>query len=172
MAQELTNILENNYYVNTPRWSGNSTTGEVLTFGVGETDPTVNANWKSPSTNVISDNGDLLHLFDYTTNPGSVTYTGTQPVVVDCYGVVSAKSDVTNTLLRFQWAKNGTTDPARFLYHNIGNSNDAISLPSTNSFVLANGDYLDFFFNADKACDITIDKAEWQVRGISTDWTA
>lgn len=171
MGQKFSDYAENNYYVNIPRWSGYSTDGEDIVFGAGETDPAINANWKSPSANVVSDTGDLLHSFDYTTNPGSVTYIGTQPIIVDCHGIVTASSSVTNTGLRFQWAKNGTTDVSRFLFQNIGNANDAISLPSTNTFTLVNGDYLDFFFSADKACTIGIDKAEWQVRAISTDWT-
>ena len=171
MTQPFSQFAQNNYYVNPPRWSGYSTAGEALSFSSGETDPTVTANWKSPSTNVVSDNGDLVHLFDYTINPGSVTYIGEEPIILDCLGITSAESSANNTELRFQWAKNGIPSGTRYLYQNIANGNDIISLPSMITYTLETGDYVDFFFNADKACTITIQNAEWKVRAVASDYT-
>jgi hypothetical protein len=158
------------YYVKPPRWSGHSPDPENLIFGAGEIDPTVNANWKSPSVEVVSDLGEYLYLFDYTTNPGSVTYIGTQKILVECEAIVSTKTSVANTLARLQWAKNGANSGTRYTQDVIGGANTSAQLNGQRNFELETGDFLDFFFSVDKACTLTIDKAEWDVKAISTIW--
>lgn len=158
------------YYLKPPRWSGYSPLGEDLIFGAAEVDPAVNANWKSPSTEVVSDEGEFRYLFDYTSNPGSVTYIGTQKILVECEAIVSTSSSVSNVLARLQWTKNATNSPTRYTQDVIGGANTSAQLNSARSFELETGDFLDFFFSVDKACTLTIDKAEWDVKAISTIW--
>ena len=155
-------------YLNPPMWSAHSPVDETLSFSASEVDPTNPANWKSPSTQVVSDTGNFVHLFDYTTNPGSVTYKGTQTLMFECEAVCTVKSSAVNTEVRLQWVKNGAPSGTRFVVGVIGNANQSTLLHASRRFELSTGDYLDFYFSADKESIITIEHAEWEVIAIKT----
>jgi hypothetical protein len=160
---ELKTIEENEFLSNPPRWSGYSIVQEELE--IPGTDPTVQANWVSPSVNVTTELGAFLHLFDYTTNPGSVTYTGTDDILIECVGDVAMTASSGNIVARFKWSKNGdsTTDSTRYLERKIGAGSDVGMITYTRRFELSTGDYIDFFFGCDSIESIFIEKAEWKV---------
>jgi hypothetical protein len=159
--------LDEQFLSNPPRWSGYSITQEEL--ALPGTDPAVQANWVSPSTNVVTELGDFLHLFDYTTNPGSVTYIGTNDVFIECVGDVSMTASAGNIVARFKWSKNGdsTTDSTRYLERKIGNGSDVGMITCTRMFEMSTGDYVDFFFGCDSIESIFVEKAEWKVKAIA-----
>ena len=156
---------QNEFLANPPRWSGYSEVTETLT--IGGTDPAVVGNWESPSTQVISENSALDHLFDYTTNPGSITYIGTDDIIVRCVFNASVRFSANNAVSRFQWGKNGAPSATRFMTRKIGTGADVGSIGATRSFELSTGDYLDLFFGADTLGDLLIDHAEYSVTAVA-----
>jgi hypothetical protein len=165
---ELSDINEQFFYLNPARWSGFSGASEDLIFGAGELDPAVPANWKSPSTQVVADVGHFQYLFDYTSNPGSATYIGTQSIMVECEAITTLKATVSNVEARIQWALNGAPSDTRYVVDNIAGANTSALLPASRRFEMVTGDYLDVYFNVDKACTLTITKAEWETIAVAT----
>lgn len=161
---------QNEFLANPPRWSGYSKVTETLP--ITGTDPAVLASWKSPSTQVISEDTGLDHLFDYTTNPGSVTYIGTIPLIAECICFTSIRGSVNNVVSRFQWVKNGAPDSERFMTRKIGTGADVGLIGSTRRFEMVQGDYLDFYFGCDSICDLYIDHAEYHIKAIAKNYQA
>lgn len=154
-------------FLNPPRWSGYSTVQEDLSITV--TDPSQSAAWKSPSQEVISENSDLSKYFDYTTNPGSVTYVGVHDIIVKCEANVSADSSENNTSIRLKWVKNGNPvdQPTRYISDKITTARSEAVLPCSRTFKLSTGDYLDFYFGADKVCTLSLYKSEYNITTIA-----
>ena len=167
MSNELADIMKDNFLLNPPRWSGYSETQEAL--AIPSINTSLNAAWVSPSAQVVSDSDEFVHLFDYTTNPGSVTYIGDDDIIVECYGAISVSCSTNNVNSRLKWAKNGAPedDPGRFIQRLIGTGADIGAVSSRRTFKLQKGDYIDFFVGADAVTTIYIEKAEWSIKAIS-----
>ena len=165
--QSIYDVDEADFFMNPPRWCGYSVAVEPLI--ISNTDPSVLVSWMSPSIEVISESGDLAKWFDYTTNPGSVTYLGPFPIVVKCESNVSANHSENNSILRFKWSKNNTpnVDSERYITDKVTNARTEAVLPCSNIKKLEYGDYLDFFFGSDTLGTVYIDKAEYNITTIA-----
>jgi len=164
---ELSNILKDDFLSNPPRWSGYTTAQTPLL--IPSIDPSLNGSWVSPDSNVIPED-DLSHLFDYTTKPGSVTYIGTDPIILVCTSSISMTSNINNVKARFKWVKNGTpeSEPDRFVSRKIGTGTDEGAISAERRFTAETGDYFDFYFGCDTApVTLNIEKAEWGIVAIS-----
>ena len=167
MGQSLINANKADFAVNPPRWSGFSVESEPIV--ITNTDPTQRSAWVSPSVKIISENGNLSKYFDYTTNPGSVTYMGPFPIIVEAIGFITQDSNTTGVESRVKWAKNGAPelDPTRYVYDKLGNQNTGVLLGISRNFELSYGDYLDFFFGCDTITTINMLKSEWKIKTLA-----
>lgn len=160
-------LHENQFLANPARWSGYTDTDIELT--IPSSDPTLLASWVSPSTNVVAETGNYIKDFDYTTNPGSITYVGTDDIIIECSASITMTVGANFVGGRLKWAINGLpqSEPQRFIYREISSGADAGAISVQRRFTITNGDYIDFFFGADEAATLTIKKAEWGVIAVA-----
>lgn len=155
------------FATNPPRWSGYTIVNENLYIPTN--DALLRSSWVSPS-NVEPENSNLTHLFDYTSNPGSVTYIGDYPIVVECIAHVSVSMDSGSGVIRYKYGKNGTpeNEPDRFMNADVSFDSGIHVISSTRYLTLIKGEYIDFYLGCDTPLTtIKIERAEWKLKGIA-----
>lgn len=153
--------------IDPPRWSGYSVESEPIV--IINTDPTQNAAWVSPSDKIISEGGEFSKYFNYTDNPGSITYIGEYDVLVEAVGFPSTQSAANGVEARLKWAKNNLpeADSGRYVVDLIGNQNTSALLGISQNFILTKGDFLDFFFGCDTLTTLNMMKSEWKIKTLA-----